>query len=600
MVERAFVGRASGAVCAAFFCLLAGACAGKQPPPQSPAAVAAKPPAGPEVGPPVTLLPAMTARPLELGAVSIGSFDRLLDSGVQLASQAVPLPMTASGLRDMLLSEAGLPPDVAADLDLGSPSGAVVVALDDKGGSGAVLAIAARGPAEAEKLIDALGKRMMTRGPITLVTNGGKTHGWVYRAGNVVVLSDDLEAITRGAMLALEARRAGPDDVTATIYPEALARAHGTDVKTAIATLVEQARAIQKEKNGVDMHDGYFYETLAKMLGLFGDAERVEVGLSIEPARGLILRGRLFARPGTPLEATAKQVMPFEIDPAVLGGPGSRFAVGAMSIGTFWRDMLSHYREKLAADRTKGAAAALAYYDAFLAGQLAEQSGAVWLQKEAPYFGGAFSTPLKDQATAAKVGAALGRVNGPAMAALMRAQLGDVTPFFDLVAKRETVGKVKAMHVRMTLKKAKLAGGEAFRRFFAGGFDYYQGVVGTRVIATFGRDARGRLAAIASGKTPAPAGSADSSGPFADARAAAKGRDAFYYADLASVLGILSAFSSDARVAALGHAGSGPIPLVYTAGGDGVGKSWTMDLTMPVAAFKSIGALIAAGMSASK
>src|SRR5450432_3751689 len=114
--------------------------------------------------------------------------------------------MTAAGLRDMLFSQAGLPPEVAADIDLASPSGAAVVALDDKGATGAVLAVPARGPAEAEKLIDALGKRVMTRGPVTLVENGTKSHGWVFRAGNVVVLSDEIEALTRGAMLALEAR----------------------------------------------------------------------------------------------------------------------------------------------------------------------------------------------------------------------------------------------------------------------------------------------------------------------------------------------------------------------------------------------------------
>jgi hypothetical protein len=582
----------------ASFCVLAScwltSCAGKQPAAHTPAAAktaAAKAPAGPEAGPPVTLLPAVTARPLQLVSVSIGSFDRLLESGVRLAGEAVPLPMTASGLRDMLLSEAGLPAEVAADLDLGSPSGATVVALDDKGATGAVLAVPARGPAEAEKLIDALGKRVMTRGPITLVTNGSKSHGWVFRAGNVVVLSDEMEALTRGAMLALEARHVGPDDITTTIYPEAIARAHGTDVKSAIGAIIEQARAAQQAGSGVEMGDGYFYETAAKMLGLFGDADRIEVGLSIDPARGLTLLARLFARAGTPLEATAKQVTPFEVDPMVVGGAGSRFVVGAMSMGSLWRDILGHYRERLAADKGKGAAAALAYYDALLAGQSGQQSGAVWLQKEAPYVTGAFSTPLKDAATGAKVGAVLGRMDASGMSALMRAQMGASTSFFELTSKRETVGKVKAMHVRMTIKKGLVT--DSWRRYFGTGLDFYQGVSGSRIIGTFGRDARTRLAAIAAGKTPP----LESSGAFVEARAAAKGRDAFYYTDLAPVLGLIGVFSSDPRAAALAHMGSGPIPLVFTAGGDGVGKLWTMDLAVPVTAFKSVGNLIAAGMS---
>jgi hypothetical protein len=589
--------RLRGSARVTVLCLLA-SCAGKQPAPKTTAtaAAAATAPMGPEAGPPVTMLPATTARPLQLVSVSIGSFDRLLDNGVRLAGEAVPLPMTASGLRDMLISEAGLPPEVAADVDLSGPTGAVVVALDDKGATGAVLAVPARGPAEAEKLIDALGKRVMTRGPITLVANGSKSHGWVFRAGNVVVLSDEIEALTRGAMLALEARHAGPDDVTTTIYPEAIARAHGTDVKTAIAAVIEQARATQQAGSGVEMSDGFVYEIAAKMMGLFGDADRIEVGLSIDPARGLTLLARLFARPGSALEATARQVTPFEIDPAVVGGAAGRFMVGSMSMGSLWHDILAHYRERLAADKSKGkgVAAALAYYDALLAGQSGQQSGAIWLQKEPPYFGGAFSTPLKDAATAAKIGAALARMDATAMSALMRAQMGSATSFFELTSKRETVGKVKAMHVRMTIKKGLLS--DSLRRVFGAGFDVYQGVAGNRVVGAFGRDARTRLAAVAAGKTPP----LESAGPFAEARSAAKGRDAFYYADLAPILGLLGVFSSDPRALALAHLGSGPIPLVYSAGGDGSGKIWTMDLVVPVASFKSVGNLIAAGMAGGK
>jgi hypothetical protein len=34
--------------------------------------------------------------------------------------------------------------------------------------------------------------------------------------------------------------------------------------------------------------------------------------------------------------------------------------------------------------------------------------------------------------------------------------------------------------------------------------------------------------------------------------------------------------------------------MIVTAGGDGAGKTWTMDLTFPPATFNSVGALIAA------
>src|SRR5580692_10178004 len=319
--------------------VLAAACAATTPPPKTPATVAAAPaavakaPAGPTVIPPVTLLPAATARPYQMATISIGSFDRLLANGVKLVGSAVPIPMTADGLRDMLLSEAGLPPEVAANLDLAGPSGAAVVALDEKGRSGVVLAIPARGPAEAEKLIAALGKPVMTSGPLTMLANGaGKSQGWVYRAGAVVVIGDEVEAMARGTMLALEARHPSADDATTTIYPEAIARAHGTDVKSAIGAFLDEMRQMQTAQSPLMTPDNYLYETFGTMLGLIGDAERIEIGLSLAPARGLILRSRLMARPGTTLEATAREVRPFDLDRPVLGGAGAPVMIGAMSI----------------------------------------------------------------------------------------------------------------------------------------------------------------------------------------------------------------------------------------------------------------------------
>jgi hypothetical protein len=577
-------------------CLLAAACAGTAPPPKTPAAAApgavAKAPAGPSVGPPVTLLPPATARPFQMATVSVGSFERLLANGVKLVGSAVPIPMTADGLRDMLLSEAGLAPEVAANLDLASPCGAAVVALDEKGRSGVVLAIPARGPAEAEKLIAALGKPVMTSGPLTMLANGaGKSQGWVYRAGAVVVIGDEADAMARGTMLALEARHPSADDATTTIYPEAIARAHGTDVKSAIAAFLEQMRQMQTAQTAVMTPDSY-YETFGTLLGLVGDAERVEIGLALDPARGLILKARLMARPGTTLEAAAREVRPFEIDRAVLGGAGAPLMIGATSIGTVWKQIMGHYRDRLAADKTKAAAAALAYYDAYLAGMVGGgQSGMVAITKESPYLTGAFSTPLKDAATAAKVGGALGRMDTAATSALLRAQLGNAAAMLDWTSKRETVGKAKAIRFRVTIKKDSAIDSAAVRKWIGSGFDLYQAVAGTRVVVTFGRDARARLAAIASGKAAAPVKSAS----FTEAETGAKGRDGFYYFDLAPVLGLVGTLGASPRLAAIARGGSGPIPLVFTAGGDGAGKTWTMDLTLPLTAFTSIGALVTAG-----
>src|SRR5579871_1084138 len=576
---------------------LAAACAQTTPPPKTAAstapgaAVAAPAKPAVNVGPPVTLLPAATARPFQLATVSTGSIDRLLENGVKLIGSAVPLPMTAKDVRDKLLADAGLAPEVAANLDLSSPAGAAVVALDDKGRTGLVMAIPTRGPAEADKLIAGLGKPVMTSGPLTMIANGaGKSQGWVYRAGSVVVLGDEVDGMARGVMLALEARRAGPDDVTTTIYPEAIAKAHGTDVKSAIAAFLEQMKQAQAAANPLLATDNSISETMGAMLGLVGDADPIEIGLSADPARGLLLRARLAARPGSTLANLAKDVRPFEIDPVILGGSGKAAMIGGLSVGPFWRQMFDQIKTRLAADKGKGAPAALAYYQAFLTALDGQSSGTVTIDKAAPYFTGAFSTPLKDAAGAAKVGAALGKLDAAAMSALMRAQMAGAAGMFDWKATRETVGKAKAMHFRVTVKKDSLFDTEVVRRWFGSGFDVYQAVAGTRVVVTGGREAKARLIAIASGKKVTPVKDAS----FAAAESAAKGRDGFYYFDLAPVVGLVGSTSGNPMLAAVSHGGAGPIPLIFTGGGDGAGKVWTADLTVPTSAFSSIAALFAA------
>ena len=316
------------------------ACAAKTPPPQ-PASAARAVNAGAVAvaaaipsGPPVALIPAAAARGYLLGSVSIGSVDRLFENAARLVGQAVPLPMDAKGLRDMLLTQAGLPTDVAASLDFASPTGAAVVAIGDKGESGTVIAVPAKGPVEAQRVIDALGKPIMVRGAVVLVRSANSGSGWLYRSGNIVVLSDELEALARGAMLALEARRAGPDDLTATFFPDAIAHAHGTDVKTAIAHALQAAREQRKGATGPAM-DERSLEPVGELAGLVGDATRAELGLTADPARGLVLRVRLAAKPGTQLEAVAREVRPFELDPAVAGDKLSRFMVFSTSLGHF-------------------------------------------------------------------------------------------------------------------------------------------------------------------------------------------------------------------------------------------------------------------------
>src|SRR5262249_16662196 len=153
--------------------VLLGACASTPPPAAQNAPAGAAPGAAAPSGAaaaaasatgPVKMLASAEARSLELATVSITSLDRLLPNPATLVAKAVPLPIAPSGLRDMLLGQAGMPPEVSANLDLGAPMGLVVVATGGGGGNGLVLAVAARGRAEATRVVAALGRQVEKRG----------------------------------------------------------------------------------------------------------------------------------------------------------------------------------------------------------------------------------------------------------------------------------------------------------------------------------------------------------------------------------------------------------------------------------------------------
>jgi hypothetical protein len=590
--------------------VLLGACASKSPPPvksaPAAAALAAAPPANPAEAP-VKLLSLAEARPTELAAVSVTSLDRLLTNGATLVARAVPLPIEPAGLRDMLLAQAGLAPEVSANLDLGAPSGAAVVATGAVGATGAVMAVAARGPAEAARVIAALGKQIGKRGDVVLVDNGSGGRGWILRDGNIIVFSDDVEALARGARLAEEARHAVAEDVTAVVYPEAIARANGTDVKTAVAGLVALAQAAQASQGKPASPEGL--EMMSDFLSLAADADAIEVGLSIDPTKGLSLRSRWRAHAGSRLAALAREVHPFELDTAVLANaPAATPAfVASSSLGGFMRSVLAHQRERLVASKSK---AALAYFDAYLEGSAGETSFAGWFSPTAPLFAAQFVYPMKDAAAATKLQDAVGHLDKAALAALVDAQVGAAVPL-DLTVKKQSLGKLKAVRLAMTFHKDGPIPAELVKKIFGGALEAYFASVGPRVVGTVGKAAKADLPRLATATPAAP------TGPLADALATSKGRDSFFYFDVASIFPLVASIAQwddfggkqagkhhernpvSAKLAAFANAGTAPIPLVVTAGGDGAGKLWSGDLTIPAVAFTNAGGVVKAVMAAS-
>jgi hypothetical protein len=577
----------------ALLSLVLGAC-GSTPPPaaQNPPAAAA--PAGAAApaaaaGAAVKMLTAPEARPLELASVSITSIDRLLTNGATLVAKAVPLPIDPSGLRDMLLGQAGMPPEVSANLDLSAPTGVAVVATGGGGGNGLVLAVAARGKAEAARVVAALGRTIEKRGELALVesTSG---RGWIFVDGAVIVYSDDIQALARGARLAEEARHPVGEDITAVLHPDAIARANGTDVKSALAVLGAQLQAAQAAQPEAMRPNARAMEGMTEILNLLGDAEAVELGFVVDNAKGMSLRARLRSRAGSGLEKVSKDTHPYELDTTLLSVSPQPALVGAASIGPFTRAQLVRQRDALAASKAKGAPAALAFQDALIAGLGGQTTFVARTAKETPMFAAELAYTLKDAASAKAVGDAMAKLDKDALRVLADAQGG--AEMFSWTAKTETVAKVKALHFVLLPKKDLTLPPDVQKKLFGKGLEAYFAVSGTRLLTTIGRDAKADLGKLVAAKPVTP------SGALADTLAATKGRDAFFHLDLAPVVSLIGGLVKDRKAAALASAATAPLPLVATAGGDQAGKM-SFDLTIPPVTFVNAGPIVRAGMAAS-
>ena len=568
------------------------ACASSSPP--APAAggaaiASALVPAAPPPAPAVQFRSAAEARPALLASISIPSIDRLLGSGTALVGRAVPLPLDATSVRDMLLSQAGLSPTVGENLDFSSPVGVAVIAMGPGVDAGVVMAIPSKGAAQAQKVVAALGKTLSKRGEVSEVANGAGGKGWIWMSGNVLVLSDSLDALVKGAALAMEARRPDTEDVTAILFPEAIAAASGTDVKTALAKIIDTARAAQAAQ-GMAMNPDSV-AMMSDLLGLVADTSTFEIGLAIDTTRGVSIRTRMNAKPGSKLAAAAEETHPVAFDPLLFAGTREvTFLVGA-STGPLTRAHIARIRQRLQDSKEPGAAAALAFFDATV-DAVAGMGAATGFVK--PELALRAIYPLKDANAAGKVTAALKKLDHQSALTLIKSQMEGAKLPLDWTAKKETVGKLTALHYSITPSaKGELPGlRDVWKKFLGRPLDVYVAVSGARLISTAGKKAKADLLALAGGKGAEPTGEA------ARAIASASGKDLLEFIDFGPLVSTIAALSTDARAALLAKGTQAPIPLALTAGGDGKGQVSTFELNIPPTAFSGVGTLLQ-GLNAS-
>lgn len=576
----------------------------KPPPAQTAAAAkAAAPTAPPAAPPPLTLIPADLVRHWLTASVTIPALERSLPAAVALASRATPLPLDAGGVKAMLLSQTGLPPDVALNLDLDAPLAAALVGREPGRPPATAYVFAGKDVAGASAMLAALGEVQARRGAAIQIRSPRGETAWFMQVGKQVVFSDSDDTLARAGSLALEAHRKTGDDVTITVFPDALARASGVDVKTAVQRWRDQVIGAAGEMGHSISPEAQ--DALGQIALYAADIARAEIGVKLDAGSGASLLARLVARPSSALETLSRQVQPAAIDPRLLSRPDASFAV-ASAYGSEMRAQLRRQASRLTpAAGQQGGKEVLAALDLLtsLEQSITGENSAAGVLR--PVLAGEGVYLIKDAAGAKRLRAALDRADKGAVAVLWSTAFPATGGSRDSVVavRRETVGRTRVL--RGTFKVPQATGSlQLLRKLFgADTFDIRAAVIDDQRFAiAVGKDGRRRLGEIAAGKTGTAAP------PLADAIKTSAARSFFFYADLADLFAFGRATGqsssrggqngkpSAARVggAAGSNTGGDRVPMAVFGGarGDMAGSALVVDLTLTPACFVGFGALM--------
>lgn len=262
---------------------------------------------------------------------------------VDALGRKLPLPFAGEDLARMLAASLGLGADAPAQLDPGRAFGAAFVS-GKQGHTIGALAVSGRDERAAEAITAGLGRPAETRGAARRIDRPDGKSVWVMRQESTIVSSDSHEGLVAAGALAIEAQRAPlQGEVTAVVFPPALARAQGKTMAEVVAGLRRDlARDIQKARLQKGLPPVAPGELLAAEASLqfwlepLADTDVATVVVDLDPEAGVSASARLQPRPGTPLAAAASAARPFIIHPGLTAG--GDLVLFTASTGTFALD----------------------------------------------------------------------------------------------------------------------------------------------------------------------------------------------------------------------------------------------------------------------
>lgn len=303
-----------------------------------------------EIKAPAFFLEAAATQDQRVALVVIPSVGGTIEKLGAIAGK-LQLPTDAAALRSLVVGPLGLPEVAWTHIDETKPMGLAMMAGKENRPSPTALAAQARSNKDAEALVGALGQKVETRDGAFRVKRPDESEVWLYVDGDDVVASDTFEGLKVGGAHALGARTKVNEDVLATVYPEAIAKANGTTVRQYVTDLRTKALETLREQSATTPSPMPF-EATEQMLAAFidpylddlSDMAAADVALIINDKDGLVLRSRAHPKADSAFARRLAKVTPYKVAPALLeeASPVALFAA------TYSEEALHRYANAMA------------------------------------------------------------------------------------------------------------------------------------------------------------------------------------------------------------------------------------------------------------
>lgn len=271
------------------------------------------------------LLAAAEARPRLLATAVVADLEASLARAEQLARLA-GLPTPAGSLRDRVVARLGLPGELIDHLDLKQPIALVVVASAPGQDPHVAMSVAATG--------ELVAGRIMAR--MHDPADGGPGKIWrrkdgqtprVLRHEAILIIAATPADLRAAGALALDARRAPPEDARVMLDPAAIARAAGTTIDGAFDRAAAALRESTATRRLAPAQLASMEGSLAFLRDIARDTRAIDAALVLDTERGPQLRLVAHPRAGSGFAARLAPRAPFAPAPGFVASAPPAFLI---------------------------------------------------------------------------------------------------------------------------------------------------------------------------------------------------------------------------------------------------------------------------------